>query len=87
MEERRRIRDLTHNGERWIASLVGEETAAGIWRGRIAFFLDAPAEAVQLDDDLVLEALAFEELVGEASALSVEELQRRLGRLRWKAAR
>ncbi len=87
MEQRRRIRDFTYSGERWIASLLANETHTGVWSGQINFFLDAPAQAVQLQDGLVLEALAFEELVSQASALSVEEMQRRLGRLRPQAVR
>lgn len=81
MENRRRIRDLTYRGDRWIVSLVGETQADGAWRGHLTFFVDAPSATTRLDDRMSVEALEFEELVAQASALSVDELQRRLERL------
>jgi len=87
MENRRRIRDLTHGGDRWIVSLVAEAQADGTWRGHLAFFVDAPSATTRFDDRMSLQALEFDELVAQASALSVDELQRRLERLRTGGAR
>ena len=81
MENRRRIRDLTYRGDRWIVSLVGDEQADGVWRGHLAFFVDAPSANTRLEDGLLVEALDFDELVAQASALSVDELHHRLERL------
>jgi hypothetical protein len=81
MADRRRIRDMTYRGDRWIASVAAEEQPDGVWRGHVAFFGDARPPATHLEDPLVVEALAFDELVAQVSALSVDELQRRLARL------
>jgi hypothetical protein len=81
MENRRRIRDLTYRGDRWIVSLIGEVKADGSWRGHLAFFVDAPPAATRLDDPLLVEALEFDQLVAQVSALSVDELHQRLSRL------
>ncbi len=81
MEQRRRIRDLSHAGNRWIVSLHATEAPRGLWRGRAVFFLDGPAPGMQLEDTLAFEALEFNELVTQAAALSVDEMRRRLARL------
>lgn len=82
---RRRIRDLTHGGERWIVSLRAEARRGGGWRGRLRFFLDEPDRSETVTDGLVLEGLAFEELVAQATALGLEELRGRLRRFRLAA--
>jgi len=79
MQSRQRIRDLKYEDERWIASLVAEE-AGDVWRGRLVFFRDEPGEQTRSDDSLGFEALAFDEMVAQASALSVEQISRRLAR-------
>ena len=81
MEQRRRIRDLSHAGGRWIVSLHASDAPQGLWRGRAVFFLDGPTPAMQVEDTLAFEALAFDELVAQASALSVDEMRGRLARL------
>lgn len=81
MEKRQRIRDLTHEGQRWIASLVAAE-AGGLWRGRLVFFLDTRAPYVRVEDSLSFEALAFPEVAAQAAALSVDEMRARLARCR-----
>lgn len=81
MEKRQRIRDFTHEGKRWIASVVGEGEDDGIWRGRIVFFLDTPTPHVRVVDTLAFEALSFPEVVAQAAALSVDEVRARLARL------
>ncbi len=78
---RRRIRDLTHRGDRWIVSLAAQEQVGGLWRGSLAFFLDGPPPSAELHDGLVIEAFDFDELVAQASALSPDELERRLTRV------
>src|SRR2546425_4998021 len=42
---------------------------------RSVFFLDGPTPAMQVEDTLAFEALAFDELVAQASALSVDEMR------------
>jgi hypothetical protein len=82
VERRRRIRDISHAGQRWIVSVIAEDDDVGVWRGRAVFFLDASEpEARRMDDTLCFEALAFEELVAQVSALSVDELRNRLDRV------
>lgn len=81
MEKRQRIRDLTYDGKRWIASVVAVEEEGGIWRGRLVYFLDTRAPSVRVEDTLALEALAFPEAVAQAAALSVDEMCARLARL------
>lgn len=81
MEQRRRIRDLTHGGRRWIVSLAANEMPQGIWRGRAVFFLDGSSGDAHVEDTLTFEALEFEELVSQAAAVSVDEMRRRLERL------
>ena len=81
MEKRRRIRDLTHGGERWIVSLVAEDNVEGVWRGRVVFHLDEPTRTEQFADSLVFEALDFDELMTQASSVSVDHMCRRLRKL------
>lgn len=81
MEQRRRIRDLSHAGSRWIVAVHASDAPHGLWRGHAVFFLDGPAPAVQLEDSLAFEALEFDEVVTQAAALSVAEIRRRLERL------
>ena len=50
------------------------------WRGSLVFFRDEPGVETRSEDSLGFEALAFEEMVAQASALSVEEMSRRLER-------
>lgn len=81
MERRQRIRDLTHEGKRWIASVVAEGEDDGVWRGRLVFFFDTPTPHVRVEDTLTFEALAFPEVVAQAAALGVDEVRARLARL------
>ena len=80
VERRRRIRDLTHQGQRWIASVLADEVGDGVWRGKLVFFLDESDTDRQVDDRFRFEAWEFAEIVAQATALSPEEVDRRLSR-------
>lgn len=80
MELRRRIRDLTFRGDHWVVSLVAAESTDQLWRGRLMFFLDGPAGTPAVSDALTFEALGFDDLASQASALSLNELEKRLER-------
>jgi hypothetical protein len=79
MQNRQRIRDLRFENERWIASLVAEDEG-GAWSGGLVFFRDEPGEQTRAEDSLRFESLSFDEMVAQASALSVEQMSRRLAR-------
>lgn len=79
MEQRRRIRDFSYDGERWIAALVTEE-GEPVWRGRVRFFLDGPGPVEAVEDALAFEGYTADSLVAQASALSVDEFRVRLER-------
>lgn len=81
MERRQRIRDLTHEGKRWIASVVAEGEDGQVWRGRLVFFLDTRTPHLRVEDTLAFEALAFSEVAAQAAALGVDEVRARLARL------
>jgi hypothetical protein len=79
-DARRRIRDITHGGKRWIVTLLGRQHADAVWRGRIAFFPDNGDRAPEVEDGLTFEALDFLELVAQAAAVSPDEIRGRLDR-------
>jgi hypothetical protein len=79
-EARRRIRDITYGGGRWIVSLLGHPDLDGVWRGRLAFFPDGDTRSPQIEDTLTFEALEFDELAAQAAAVSPEEIRERLDR-------
>jgi hypothetical protein len=70
-----------HEGDRWIVSMVGSESADGVWRGHLAFFLETDKASPRVEDPLRFEALEFDELTAQAEALSLEEIQMRLIRM------
>lgn len=80
MSGRRRIRDISHRGCRWIVALAVDEDEGGVWRGTLVFVRDEPAPPREIFDDLIFEALAPEALMSQAAALGVDELQLRLER-------
>jgi hypothetical protein len=80
-ERRRRIRDFTHEGTRWIVSMLGSESADCVWRGHLGFFLETDKASPRVEDPLRFEALEFDELTAQAEALSLQEVQTRLIRM------
>jgi hypothetical protein len=79
-DARRRIRDITYGGKRWIVSLLARRSPDGVWRGRVAFFPDGGARLPEVEDTLAFEALDFDELAAQATAVSPEEIRGRLDR-------
>ena len=79
-EARRRIRDISHGGKRWIVSLLARQQPNGVWRGRVAFFPDGSARLPEVEDTLAFEALDFEGLVAQAAAVSPDEIRGRMER-------
>ena len=79
-EARRRIRDISHSGRRWIVTLLARRHADAVWRGRIAFFPDNGGRAPEVEDVLTFEALDLAELVAQAAAVSPDEIRGRLDR-------
>ena len=77
---RRRIRDLDHKSTRWIVSVVASLTEGNTWKGRLVYFDDQTEQTRQVDDDLAIEALDFENILSQAASLSVEEIRARLVR-------
>jgi hypothetical protein len=61
--------------------LAGSRSEDGIWVGRLVFFLEHEVHEYQGEDTLRFEALEFEEIAAQATALSVDELTRRLSKV------
>jgi hypothetical protein len=79
-DARRRIRDISHGGKRWIVSVLARRHPDGVWRGRVAFFADGGERSPEVEDTLTFEALDFEELAAQAAAVSPGEIRERLDR-------
>ena len=79
-DARRRIRDISHGGKRWIVSVLARRHPDGVWRGRFAFLPDGSARSPEVEDTLTFEALDFEQLAAQAAAVSPEEIRERLDR-------
>lgn len=79
MELRQQLVDFTHGGRRWIASLVARQEDV-VWRGRLRFFEETVSRGPLVHDRLGFEAYTADDLVAQASALSMNEFRLRLER-------